>query len=342
MLKIWGRKTSSNVQKVLWCCGELEIPFERVDLGGEFGGNREQPYLDLNPNGVVPTIEDGDFVLWESNSIVRYLINKYNGGKLVPGTPEGRGNANRWMDWQLTTLNTFMVPIFFGIVRTRKPNVTPPPSKSGGGSGAQVGDGRAVPGRPGLSRRRFLHHRRHPGRHLGVPLVHHADPAPLDAQRGSVVPAPVRAPPVPGACHDPAFLSGIMAPNLVPQVFDSRNGTHQASLPPLISHKPSPSCSLRSGRPLSDALRSLRQSLQTISEPCSWSLPGRCSGNCAIPHSRALNRWLEVLEILWMAVRSGWTNCCIVSVSAKATLEFSSSCLCVIWSGCSVRYCGRG
>ena len=118
MLKIWGRKTSSNVQKVLWCCGELEIPFERIDLAGEFGGNREEPYLSLNPNGVVPTIEDGDFVLWESNSIVRYLVQKYQGGRLLPDTPEGRGNANRWMDWQLTTLNAFLVPIFFGIVRT--------------------------------------------------------------------------------------------------------------------------------------------------------------------------------------------------------------------------------
>ena len=118
MLKIWGRKTSSNVQKVLWCCGELGVPFERIDIGGEFGKNRERPYLDLNPNGVVPTIEDGDFVLWESNSIVRYLVNKYEGGKLVPRTPEGRGDANRWMDWQLTTMNAAMVPVFFGMVRT--------------------------------------------------------------------------------------------------------------------------------------------------------------------------------------------------------------------------------
>ncbi len=118
MLKIWGRKTSSNVQKVLWCCGELGVPFERIDIGGEFGKNRERPYLDLNPNGVVPTIEDGDFVLWESNSIVRYLVNKYEGGKLVPRTPEGRGDANRWMDWQLTTMNATMVPVFFGMVRT--------------------------------------------------------------------------------------------------------------------------------------------------------------------------------------------------------------------------------
>ena len=118
MLKIWGRKTSSNVQKVLWCCGELGVPFERIDIGGEFGKNRERPYLDMNPNGVVPTIEDGDFVLWESNSIVRYLVNKYEGGKLVPRTPEGRGDANRWMDWQLTTMNATMVPVFFGMVRT--------------------------------------------------------------------------------------------------------------------------------------------------------------------------------------------------------------------------------
>lgn len=118
MLKIWGRKDSSNVQKVLWCCGELEIPFERVDLGGAFGGNKEKPYLDLNPNGLVPTIQDGDFVLWESNSIMRYLVDKYRGGQLLPATPEGRADANRWLDWQLTTLGPAMVPLFWGLVRT--------------------------------------------------------------------------------------------------------------------------------------------------------------------------------------------------------------------------------
>ncbi len=118
MLKILGRKTSSNVQKVLWCCGELNIPFEREDIGGPFGKNRERPYLDLNPNGVVPTLQDGDFVLWESNSIVRYLVHKYQGGWLLPATAEGRGSANRWMDWQLSTVNAFMVPIFFGLIRT--------------------------------------------------------------------------------------------------------------------------------------------------------------------------------------------------------------------------------
>lgn len=117
-IKIWGRKDSSNVQKVLWCCDELGVGYERIDLGGAFGGNKEKPYLDLNPNGVVPAIEDGSFVLWESNSIVRYLVDKYGEGRLLPPTPEGRASANRWMDWQLTTLGPAMVPLFWGLMRT--------------------------------------------------------------------------------------------------------------------------------------------------------------------------------------------------------------------------------
>jgi glutathione S-transferase len=116
-IKIWGRRDSSNVQKVLWCCGELGIAFERTDIGGKFGGNKEKPYLDLNPNGLVPTIEDGSFVLWESNSIMRYLVDKYGQGKLLPATPEGRANANRWMDWQLSTFNPAIVPLFWGLIR---------------------------------------------------------------------------------------------------------------------------------------------------------------------------------------------------------------------------------
>ena len=117
-IKIWGRKDSSNVQKVLWCSDELGVSYERIDIGGRFGGNKEKPYLDLNPNGLVPTIEDGGFVLWESNSIMRYLVDKYGRGKLLPSTPEGRANANRWMDWQLTTLGPAITPIFWGLVRT--------------------------------------------------------------------------------------------------------------------------------------------------------------------------------------------------------------------------------
>jgi glutathione S-transferase len=123
MLKIWGRTDSSNVQKVLWCCDEIGLEFNRVDWGGKFGGNKDKAYRDMNPNGLVPTIQDGDFVLWESNSIMRYLVEKYGQGKLLPTTPEARANANRWMDWQLSTFNPIIVPLFFATIRT-------PPDKS--------------------------------------------------------------------------------------------------------------------------------------------------------------------------------------------------------------------
>jgi glutathione S-transferase len=118
MIKIWGRTDSSNVQKVLWCCGELGIEFERVDWGGKFGGNNDEAYREMNPNGLVPTIKDGDFVLWESNSIMRYLNAKYGNRKLLPSSPEGMANANRWMDWQLSTFNATIVPLFWNLVRT--------------------------------------------------------------------------------------------------------------------------------------------------------------------------------------------------------------------------------
>jgi glutathione S-transferase len=118
MIKIWGRTDSSNVQKVLWCCGELGIEFERLDWGGKFGGNKDKDYLALNPNGLVPTMKDGDFVLWESNSIMRYLNAQYGNGRLLPSSPQGMANANRWMDWQLSTLNPAIVPLFWNLIRT--------------------------------------------------------------------------------------------------------------------------------------------------------------------------------------------------------------------------------
>ncbi|HWP24165.1 MAG TPA: glutathione S-transferase [Candidatus Binatia bacterium] len=118
MIRIWGRRDSSNVQKVLWCCGELDIPFERLDWGGKFGGNKDVSYLAMNPNGLVPTIKDGDFILWESNSIMRYLNAKYGNGQLLPAAPEAMASANRWMDWQLSTFNAAIVPLFWSLIRT--------------------------------------------------------------------------------------------------------------------------------------------------------------------------------------------------------------------------------
>lgn len=104
MLKILGRKTSGNTQKVIWCCDELGIAYEREDVGRGFGKNHEPDYLALNPNGRVPTIVDDGFVLWESNAIVRYLCAKHGMGTLYPRELERRADMERWMDWQQTTL----------------------------------------------------------------------------------------------------------------------------------------------------------------------------------------------------------------------------------------------
>jgi glutathione S-transferase len=118
MLKILGRITSSNVQKVVWLCEEMGLPFQREDVGGAFGKNREAPYLALNPNAVVPTIDDDGFILWESNSIVRYLAAKHSMGKIYPTDLKTRASAERWMDWQLTVLGPAHGPVFQGLIRT--------------------------------------------------------------------------------------------------------------------------------------------------------------------------------------------------------------------------------
>lgn len=117
MLKIYGVKTSSNVQKVLWCCGELGLPFEREEIGGTFGKNRSPEYLALNPNGLVPTIDDDGFVLWESNVIVRYLSAKHGMGTLCPADIQKRADAERWMDWQQTSLVPHMGVLFRAMLR---------------------------------------------------------------------------------------------------------------------------------------------------------------------------------------------------------------------------------
>ena len=118
MLKIWGRATSSNVQKVLWCCAELDLEFERVGVGGPFGGNRDPEYLAMNPNGLVPTVKDGDLVMWESNTICRYLATTRDGEHLYPRGPATRTHVERWMDWQLAVIGAPMGQLLFGLVRS--------------------------------------------------------------------------------------------------------------------------------------------------------------------------------------------------------------------------------
>jgi glutathione S-transferase len=118
MLKIWGRNTSSNVQKVMWAVGEMKLPVERLDIGGPFGKNRDPAYLAMNPNGLVPTLEEEDgFTLWESNSILRYLAAKHK-SSLEPADLRVRAIAQKWMDWQLTVAQSAILPVFMGLVRT--------------------------------------------------------------------------------------------------------------------------------------------------------------------------------------------------------------------------------
>ncbi len=118
MIKIWGRLSSVNVQKVVWAARELDLAFERIDAGGQFGIVRTPAYLAKNPNGQIPLLEDGRFVLWESNAIVRYLAAKHGLGTLCPQSLETRADADRWMDWQTTALTPAMGPAFMQLIRT--------------------------------------------------------------------------------------------------------------------------------------------------------------------------------------------------------------------------------
>ena len=122
MLKILGRDTSSNVMKVLWACAELDLEFEREDIGGRYGGNDTSDFLRLNPNGLVPVIVDDGFINWESNSCVRYLAAKHDPGGLYPDNLQVRAVAERWMDWQVTTVSPTMIPVFRGMIRTAPEN----------------------------------------------------------------------------------------------------------------------------------------------------------------------------------------------------------------------------
>jgi glutathione S-transferase len=117
MLKIWGRTNSVNVKKALWAAEELGVKYERIDAGLQFGVNKTPEYLKMNPTGLVPTIEDDGFVLWESHTIVRYLAAKHGMGTLCPADLQARADAERWMDWAFT-FQRAMRDVFWGLIRT--------------------------------------------------------------------------------------------------------------------------------------------------------------------------------------------------------------------------------
>jgi glutathione S-transferase len=117
MLKVLGKASSINVRKVLWTCAELRLPFEREDWGSGFRSTGDPAFLALNPNAMVPVVQDGDFVLWESNSIIRYLASQYRGLALYPAEPRLRARVDQWMDWQATDLNRSWSYAFMALAR---------------------------------------------------------------------------------------------------------------------------------------------------------------------------------------------------------------------------------
>ncbi|MCC8539051.1 glutathione S-transferase family protein [Xanthomonas axonopodis pv. poinsettiicola] len=116
-ITVWGRRNSSNVRKVLWCAEEAGVAYTSIEVGGAFGGNTTPDYRALNPNGLVPTLQDGALVLWESNAIVRYLAAQY-APALYPASPAERALGERWMDWTTSTFAGVFRDLFWGVLRT--------------------------------------------------------------------------------------------------------------------------------------------------------------------------------------------------------------------------------
>jgi glutathione S-transferase len=117
MLEVLGRSTSINVRKVLWTCAELSLPYQHSEWGTGALSLRDPAFLTLNPNALVPVVREGDFVLWESNTICRYLAAKAGRTDLLPAEPAVRAQVEQWMDWQATELSTAWRHAFMGLVR---------------------------------------------------------------------------------------------------------------------------------------------------------------------------------------------------------------------------------
>jgi glutathione S-transferase len=119
MLKIWGRASSGNVQKVMWAVGELGIQHQRIDAGGAFGGLDTPAFAAVNPNKLIPAIDDDGVVLWESHAIIRYLADSYGRGTLASQDRHTYAVADQWMDWAHTTIQPDVIATcFMGLVRT--------------------------------------------------------------------------------------------------------------------------------------------------------------------------------------------------------------------------------
>jgi glutathione S-transferase len=222
MLKIWGRANSINVQKVLWCCGELGLQYDRIDAGNEFGVTKTPEYRALNPNALVPTIEDGDFQLWESNVIVRYLAQKSQDNRLCPADITTRFGAERWMAWQATVFWPALRPLFIELIRTAPANRDTSAIARGESlslAAARILDAvfRTAPFSPGV-----LFHGRHSGRDDSSSLVCAQYPSSRTAQPAAVVSTHDATPALSGRRHD-AFeitaIPGVLLESAIDAVF---------------------------------------------------------------------------------------------------------------------------
>lgn len=127
MITVWGRKTSSNVQALMWCLGELELKYQRHDIGGRYGGTDTEAFAELNPNRTVPVVQDGSNPpLWETGCILRYLANKYGQKKFWPTELIARTEVDRWAEWsKINIASEFTVPVFWRVVRTANKDKDP-------------------------------------------------------------------------------------------------------------------------------------------------------------------------------------------------------------------------
>jgi glutathione S-transferase len=124
-IKVWGRLTSANVQKAIWALEELALPYEHENRGGRFGGLDDPTYVAMNPNGLIPTLRDGDLILWESHAIVRYLTGRYAEGTLFPGNATERAIVDQWTDWTATRFQPAWLGVFWLTYRTKPENQKP-------------------------------------------------------------------------------------------------------------------------------------------------------------------------------------------------------------------------
>jgi glutathione S-transferase len=118
MLKVWGRRSSANVQKVMWLIGELGLAHEHIPAGGPYGKLNGPAFRAMNPNGLVPVIDDDGLILWESNAVVRYLAARHGGERFCPGEPRARAHLDQWMDWAATTFQPDIIGLFWSYWRT--------------------------------------------------------------------------------------------------------------------------------------------------------------------------------------------------------------------------------